>query len=92
MTKIKKSNPADNQANAEAAERVENSDFIQRCFTELEEVYTKEMVDSAPQHIEYRENAYNMLRALNRLQVHIQEYIGTGKISRSRVKGNVEGK
>lgn len=92
MTKPTKSNSGDISVDDVNAQSLKDNPMLTRCFKELEEAYTKEWRDSAPDKQDHRENAYYMLRALHSLQVHVGEYINSGKIERSRVKGAVEGK
>lgn len=87
---IKGTPQAQIDADAREAEALTNNAFLQRMFDEIEETYTREWKDSDAPHEDYRERAYYMIRTLNKLRNHINQYRVSGNLDKQQVKNNLK--
>lgn len=71
---------------ARAAEALKDNPMLQRALDEIEEMYTAEWKRTEGPHTDYRERAYFMVRAVDKLRAHINEYVSTGKLNKNRPK------
>ncbi len=77
---------------ARAAEALKDNPMLQRCLDDLEDMYTREWKRTEGPHGDMRERAYYMVRAIDRLRQHVNEYVNNGKVNPTRVKDTVQGK
>lgn len=89
---IKPTPAHEKEADAEAANILLDNPMLHRCLMEIEALYTEEWKRTEGPHAEYRERAYFMVKAIDRLKVHIGEYATTGKLNRQRVKEHMQDK
>lgn len=88
-----KTTPADQQEqDARDAEALKSNPMFLRALDEIEAMYTEEWKRTEGPHTEYRERAYFMVRAVDKLRGHINEYATNGKLNRNRPKEVMQGK
>lgn len=80
------------EQDAQHAEALNNNPLFRRALDEIEEMYTEEWKRTEGPHAEYRERAYYMVRAIDKLRAHINEYASTGKLNKNRPKEVMQGK
>lgn len=83
---------AEKEADAQAAKVLLDNPMLHRCLQEIEQQYTDEWKKTEGPHSEYRERAYFMVKAIDRLKMHIAEYATTNKLNRQRVKEHMQEK
>lgn len=83
---------AQQDQDARAAQDLLNNPLWLRALDEIEEAYTHEWKRTEGPHAEYRERAYFMVRAVDKLRQHINEYVSTGKLNRQRAKETMQSK
>jgi hypothetical protein len=77
---------------ARDAEALLNNGLWLRALDEIEEAYTREWKRTEGPHAEYRERAYFMVRAVDKLRQHVNEFVSTGKLHSARAKETIQGK
>lgn len=77
---------------AREAEALQGNAMLARCLDELEAMYTEEWKKTEGPHTDYRERAYYMVRAIDKLRQHINEFVQNRKVNPTRVKRTVQGK
>lgn len=88
-----KPTPADKlESEAKAAEALRENPMLVKCLDDIEDMYTHEWKRTEGPHDDMRERAYYMVRAIDRLRQHINEYVSNGHINPSRVKDTMKGK
>lgn len=88
-----KPTPADQkEREAQEAQALKDNPMLQRMLDEIEGAYTHEWKMTEGPHTEYRERAYFMVRSVEKLRQHINEYVTNGKMGSRRAKDTLEGK
>jgi len=88
-----KPTPKDQQdRDINAAQALLDNPLWVQALDDIEEAYTKEWKRTEGPHAEFRERAYFMVRAVDKLRQHINEYVSTGKLNSRRARETMEGK
>lgn len=77
---------AQKDEDARNAQALKDNPMFLRALDEIEEMYTAEWKRTEGPHADMRERAYFMVRTIERLRQHINEYVTNGKLNPSQPK------
>lgn len=83
---IKPTPPDQKEKDNRDAQALRDNPLLMRCLEEIEEMYTTEWKRTEGPHAEMRERAYFMVRTIERLRQHINEYVTNGKLNPAQPK------
>ncbi len=89
---IKPTAEAEKNLREEQAKALLANPIWTEALEDIERTYTNEWKITDPAHVEYRERAYYIIKALDKLKAHINEHIVTGKLNSQRAKETMKGK
>lgn len=75
------SNPTEAKAKAERYQRWAEEDGLNEAIESIKQAYINGFINSAPEDQQGRENVYVACRIIDRLQGHITNVIGGGKVA-----------
>lgn len=83
---IEPSDAVQKEEDIKLAQALRDNPLLHRALDEIEEMYTSEWKRTEGPHAEYRERAYYMVRTIDRLRQHINEYVTNGKLNPNQPK------
>ena len=92
MTGIKATPAAQKEQEARQAHELQSNPMFIRAMQEIEDEYTREWKTSPGPNSDYRERAYYMVQAVDRLRRHLSDYEVTGKLEVAKVRKHLEDK
>ena len=70
---------------AEQAQSLLNNEILQGTFTKIKDQCMKEWTATSPQDVQRREDAWRMVKAVDKVQENLKHYVNKGKFANDKI-------